>query len=80
MSRTAKGDSFRCIHISPAAYIYVYTGYGIYTSMQISKHGDTYVIEWEDGSYTVVNPDSIDDTDRELAYILQSISEDSESQ
>ena len=48
--------------------------------MQITKHGDTYVIEWEDGSYTVVNPDSIDDTDRELAYILQSISEDSESQ
>ena len=50
------------------------------TVMQISKHGDTYVIEWEDGSYTVVNPDSIDDSDRELALILQSISEDSDAE
>ena len=50
------------------------------TVMQISKHGNTYVIEWEDGSYTIVNEDSIDDTDRELAYILDNISEDTESQ
>ena len=68
------------MHTGPAAYIYVYTGYGIYTSMQITKHGDTYVIEWEDGSYTVVNPDSIDDTDRELAYILDNMCEDQDPQ
>ena len=50
------------------------------TVMQISKHGDTYVIEWEDGSYTVVNPDSIDDTDRELAYILDNMCADQDPQ
>jgi hypothetical protein len=48
--------------------------------MQISKHHNTYVIEWEDGSYTVVNPDSIDDTDRELCEILEHIEVDRESE
>jgi hypothetical protein len=42
--------------------------------MQIHKHGDTYVIEWADGSYTVVNEDSIDDSDLELVDILEQIS------
>jgi len=41
--------------------------------MQIHKHGDTYVIEWADGSYTIVSPDSVDDSDRELAEILEAI-------
>ena len=50
------------------------------TVMQILKYGNTYVIEWEDGSYTVVNPDSIDDSDRELAYILDNIGVDQDPQ
>ena len=50
------------------------------TVMQILKHGDTYVIEWEDGSYTIVNEDSIDDSDRELAYILDNMCADQDPQ
>jgi len=42
--------------------------------MQIHKHGNTYVIEWDDGSYTIVSPDSVDDSDRELSLILEQIS------
>jgi len=42
--------------------------------MQITKHDNTYVIEWADGSYTIVSPDSVDDSDRELAEILEQIS------
>jgi len=44
--------------------------------MQIHKHGNTYVIEWADGSYTIVSPDSVDDSDRELAEILEAIQQD----
>ena len=44
--------------------------------MQIHKHGNTYVIEWDDGSYTIVSPDSVDDSDRELAEILEAIQQD----
>jgi len=42
--------------------------------MQIHKHDNTYVIEWADGSYTIVSEDSIDDSDLELAHILEQIS------
>jgi len=47
--------------------------------MQIHKYHNTYVIEWDDGSYTVVSEDSIDDSDLELVEILATLQQDNEA-
>ena len=63
-------------------HTHVHTGYWhsvIYTSMQIHKYHNTYVIEWDDGSYTVVSEDSIDDSDLELVEILATLQQDDEA-